>query len=427
MYGEKKRENGQWMTDGDPFYLPVVREWFAGVVGSLRANGNNDTGKILACEPYAGSLSLPRYVAQDMPELNASVEWFAYDIEPNPEPVIDGISIQYADTLLSIPAPVNGDSSAASPVNGDGFMYDVIVTNPPYLARNSATRRGIVFPESSRADMYQVALDTCLASAAYVASIIPESFITSKYPKNRCAMCVSLKHGLFTDTDCPVCLALFVPERVQSTLIVSRDGSALGTIGELVELDSRLLGDDGGSQRVIRFNDPNGDVGLHAADGSTRSIRFTRASEEDIPASSVKVSSRSLSRLSRVDGEPVTNEQIAEANRVLNEWRDSTGEVFMTAFKGPRKDGGYRRRLSFRDAARILARAINADSVHNDNSVPTAHNDSTVNNVNNGNNAGNDSSVSSSGSSVHSDNNSTGNATGNARGNQRSDNRLRLW
>lgn len=354
-YGDSKREHGQWMTDGDPFYLPVVTGELSRIIRGL---SGDDGRRVVACEPYAGALSLPRYVLGDVDGAGL-LDWFAFDIEPNPEPVMSGVRVREADTLGSIPLPVGDDGSPVDAVNDYGYAYDLIVTNPPYLARNSATRRGIVFPGTTRRDdLYQVALDTCLSSAAYTVAIIPESFITSKYPKDRCIMCVSLRHGLFTDTDCPVCLAFFGPVPTGAGMrIITNSGESLGTLDSLLRLDRELLG-DGDSAGFLRCNDPNGDVGLHATDGSTRSIRFTRASEDDIPASSVKVSSRSLSRISRTDGKPITDDQIERANRLLNQWRDDTGEILMTAFKGPRRDGGYRRRLSFRDATRILLKAI---------------------------------------------------------------------
>lgn len=51
---------------------------------------------------------------------------------------------------------------------------------------------------------------------------------------------------------------------------------------------------------------------------------------------------------------------IGRCNETLAEWRDATNDVFLTAFKGTRDDGRYRRRLSFAIAARIVAGAIAA-------------------------------------------------------------------
>lgn len=343
-YGLMKREHGQWMTEGNPFYMPVFKEWLDGIC----AHEN-----ITACEPYAGSLSLIRHIRETMPTLESCIKWTAFDIQPNPEPVIDDVNIITADTLLNIP--------------GD---YDLIITNPPYLARNSATRRHLPFNDGGKPydDLYQVALDTCLQHADHAALIIPESFITSKFDKSRCSHVISLKAGLFNDTDCPVCLALFDDDVSmygndgRMTMIHDNTGRMIDSLSGL-ELKSMESLYSKGSDIGLTFNDPHGDVGLHAVDsGNTADIRFVRGMDSDISPDEIKVSSRSLTRISRKDGKPITDAQIMMANHILDSWRDETNDVFMTSFKGARKDGKYRRRLAFREAGMILRKAINENS-----------------------------------------------------------------
>ena len=57
--------------------------------------------------------------------------------------------------------------------------YDVAITNPPYLAKNSATRRKLKYSYPEYEDLYQKCLEVMLEKTQFVAAIIPESFITS--------------------------------------------------------------------------------------------------------------------------------------------------------------------------------------------------------------------------------------------------------
>ena len=334
-----RRSAGQWMTDGDPFYMPVFAEWLDGVYSKI------GKAHITACEPYAGKLGLVAHLrARGLDD--GRIDWSAYDIAPQDELLADGIEIMKANTLRSIPS---------SP-------YDLIVTNPPYLARNSARRRGLPFPFDERgagiekpADLYQFALDTCLESASYCVMLIPESFITCRYDKGRCDAILSLRGGLFEDTDCPVCLALFSPHgREGGPLIYSNGGKLLGELDGIRRESDRLIGN---KANPIKMNDPDGDCSLIAIDSTAgRSIRF--AGREAVRREDVKVSSRALTRCSRADGKPITQEILDEANRILATWRDETADVLMTPFKGVRKDGLYRRRLAFAEAKGILSTAI---------------------------------------------------------------------
>ena len=337
-----RREHGQWMTDGNPFYAKPFHDWFHAI---MRAEPNG----IKACEPYAGALGLVAHLREEMPESTNIIAWRAFDIQPDDaNNRVHDVDIEQANTLHGIP----------------GAPYDMIITNPPYLARNSARRRGLGFPyDSDYADLYQVALDTCLQNADNVAAIIPESFITSPFDKSRCESIISLKAGLFTDTDCPVCLALFTSEtdaymHAKPTMMYDNEGMPIGSMDELNMSHENILHADADIP-ALTFNDPYGDVGLHALDSSAgESILFDRGSDDDIPPSSVKASSRGLTRISRKDGIAITDRQISKANEILADWRHATNDVFMTAFKGARKDGKYRRRLAFREASLILGKAL---------------------------------------------------------------------
>ena len=91
----------------------------------------------------------------------------------------------------------------------------ICITNPPYLANYSARRKsmwpmvGEYFEDSGRSDLYEIALDKCLGSYDHVVAIIPETFIHSTYPKDRCHSIVILEE---------------TPSRIQLSQFVSLAG-----------------------------------------------------------------------------------------------------------------------------------------------------------------------------------------------------------
>jgi hypothetical protein len=131
-------------------------------------------------------------------------------------------------------------------------------------------------------------------------------------------------------------------------------------IGRYDDLRSRLADDFYGlNDFYFKFNDPRGQIGLRGVDDTkTASIRFCRGDEID-PAK-IKPTSRAITRISgRFDlaGDDLDG-AINEANRILQNYRAQTHDVFMTSFKGLRDDGFYRRRLDFKIAGKILSKSL---------------------------------------------------------------------
>lgn len=93
--------------------------------------------------------------------------------------------------------------------------YNVCITNPPYLSKNSATRRHLDFPDTEYDDLYKLCLEKMLENCKYVAAIIPETFITSGEFTDRLFSVISLNCKMFDDTDCPVCLAMFIEDKTE--------------------------------------------------------------------------------------------------------------------------------------------------------------------------------------------------------------------
>ena len=302
-----KRSNGQYYTARNPFDHPAFLEW-AAAAGLPR-------GRVL--EPFAGANSLIHYLSN----MGLCRDFTSFDIEPaSPE-------VEQRDTIADFPSG-----------------YDICITNPPWLAKNSATVRGIPFPDASFDDLYKVALNECLNNCTFVAALVPESFVRADLFTDRLYAFVSLTGNLFKDTGHPVGLALFTESNHSSTTRVWSGDRYIGKLDALKQMRP-LPQKDGPS---ISFNIPDGNVGLIALDNTVEpSIRFCEAKE--LAGYKVKPTGRHITKLS-VDG-PI---QLQNWNSFLDEFRVKTGDVLMTSYKGIRKYGRYRRRLDWQLARGII-------------------------------------------------------------------------
>jgi hypothetical protein len=304
----KKRQNGQFFTEGNPFKHRAFRDW-------ARLCGLPD---ITILEPFAGANKLIDHLA-DMELCNESV---SFDISPADN------RVGYRDTLRDFPSE-----------------FDVCITNPPWLARNSATVRGLRFPECGYDDLYKHTLEKCLDNCGWVAALVPESFIRAGLFQERLSDFVSLTSNLFTDTGHPVGMALFQPAPLEDVKVWSGHSK----IGWLSDMESLRPNPKQNGQEIL-FNIPDGNVGLIALDNIREaSIRFCDVME--LADYKVKKTGRPITKL-LVSG----NINIPVWNDYLSWFREQTKDVLMTCYKGIRKDGKYRRRLDWN-----LARGI----VHN--------------------------------------------------------------
>ena len=314
---DKKRANGRYYTRGNPFQLEPFQRW--------AENSNLDQQIVL--EPFAGAKDIPQLV--NSAHLRCR-DWTFYDIEPGAKGIVQ------RDTLTDFPKGFN-----------------ICITNPPWLARNSATRRGLPFPAATNHDdLYKYAVEQCLTYCPWVAAIIPEAFIRSGLFLKRLCDFISLvpqtqnnesrnTSYMFDDTEHPVGLALFAPNAT-SDVGLWRNNQLLGKLGEL----QRHLPPHSRNRSIV-FNEPNGNLGLIAIDNTVAaSIRFCPPAE--LGEYKVRTHCRSITKIGvpwRVDMDML--------NARLAIIREKTHDVFLTAFKGLRRDGHYRRRLDW-----ALARAI---------------------------------------------------------------------
>ena len=304
----RKRAQGQFYTLGNPFKLRPFRDWAkkAGLPGNT------------ILEPFAGA----NHIIKTLQHVGVCKNFKSYDLTPS-DP-----DVKQRDTIKKFPK---------------GF--DVCITNPPWLARNSATRRGLPFPDTEYDDLYKHCLKLCLDNCGYVAALVPASYLQSGLFRERLQTYILLHDMLFNDTENPVCLSLFGDKPTGQVEIYHDDRS----IGALDELEEKLPGQN--PDKRVRFNNPEGELGFISFDNTREpSIKFCPASEiADYP---IKVSSRFITRISGDFGD--VSKLIRKLNRKIQAFRDKTSDVFLTPFKGIRDDGQYRRRMEFSLARRFI-------------------------------------------------------------------------
>ena len=300
-----KRQRGQFFTTENPFNYTAFRYW------AERAGLPNE----VILEPFAGENSLILHLQK----MGLCLNFISFDISPASK------NVDSRDTLLSFPKG-----------------YKIIITNPPWLARNSATVRGLSFPSSIYDDIYKYALEKCLSNCEYLAALVPESFIRSNLFQDRLHTFVSITKPIFVDTNHPVGLALFCPEKSNDIVIYSGERF----VGSLSHI-KRMLPIPKGTKEII-FNKPEGNLGLIALDNTLEpSIRFCKAS--DLEGYEVKHHCRHITKLS-VSGKLHINKW----NDFINNFRLATYDVLLTSYRGLRKDGKYRRRLDWKLARGVI-------------------------------------------------------------------------
>lgn len=301
--GRQKREDGRYYTQANPFTLRPFRRWASRI----------RLGDRVVLEPFAGRNDLARMLKG----AGLCARFASYDINPA------GPGVKRRDTLARFPTG-----------------YDVCISNPPWLGRSSARRRRIRYPDIGFDNLYKHCLELALENCRYVGFIIPASFLQSGLFRERLSDMVFINGRAFVDTENPVCLALFGDPTPDAR--VYNDDRPAGTISGLERFIPPL-----GRGVPVRFNDRCGSLGLVGIDNTVGpSIRFCRGG--DIPHD-VKHSSRSITRISGV-----RRPDICELNRRLRIFREKTHDVFLTPFKGLRRDGMYRRRLDYAMARRFV-------------------------------------------------------------------------
>ena len=317
-----KKSKGQYFTFYNPFEHELFYEW-------LNKIDNIDSRIIL--EPFCGINSIPFLLNK----MNFDFNWHCFDIDKKniSKNRMPNINIEVKNCFTRFPKG-----------------YNVIITNPPYLSQHSAKRQNIDFPSIKYDNLYKLSLSLMLKNSDYIAAILPESFITQPLFKSRLYGVISINNKVFNDTEFPVCLALFLPEKSKKHWVyLGRE--KIGYYHDLKKLMIQPL-----KKYKVKFNEPDGEIALRAIDnGYEDSICFFKGN--NFQNLKINKMSRHFTRIS-VDINTDMDLIIIEANNILKNLRETTHDLFLTSFKGLRKDGKYRRRLDYRTARYIINKAI---------------------------------------------------------------------
>lgn len=241
----------------------------------------------------------------------------------------------------------------------------IIITNPPYLTNYSAKRKGIYdnvkkyFDSCDYDDLYQLAIEKCLINDFGV-MIIPETFINSKFPKNRLVSITVIEDDLFDDTENPVCVICFDNKNKHHEEIkIYKNDTLLGNLWQYEKMrksPSKILD--------IKFNSLKGQIALRAVDTTNPSkpIAFMRPDEIDYDLSTIKHSSRLITLIEVNLETDVIEKMINHSNEILSDFRSRTNDILLSPFKGNKKNGERRRRLDYSTARAILENAYELSS-----------------------------------------------------------------
>ncbi len=315
---EKKLVYGQFFTKEPLWIKPQIKEFIL-----------NSNCKI-AYDPFAGKGDLLKAAR----EILGFEDVFGLDIDNTLEWVVN-------DSLVKIPHLKNA----------------IIITNPPYIAKQSATRKKInlskYFELSKYDDVYLIALDKMLEAQNSVVAIIPESFINSSYAqKNKLHSITILEENPFVDTENPVCVACFdcIKKPLKEIKIYKNDK----LINNLEYIKNIRI--EPKNNIEMSFNNLQGWLGLRAVDSTNDNTTISFDFKENFDydwEEHIKVSSRHFSLINL--NVPTENRKIFidECNLLVEQIRKKSYDILLTPFKGNTKNGVRRRRLDFR-----LARAI---------------------------------------------------------------------
>lgn len=247
----------------------------------------------------------------------------------------------------------------------------IIITNPPYLTKYSASRKRLNIKKEyfkNHTDLYQLAIEKMLAAQDYVVAIVPETYINSKYFEKNLSRIYSitiLTENPFEDTENPVCVVCFDNIKKNPPEIkVYVDDEFINTYSYFSNL--RMIPKN---NYEIKFNSKNGKLALRAVDLTTenKKIRFYTRDELNYDLSKIGISSRLITLIDLDCTDIDINLLVNECNRLLEDYRNVSKDITLSPFKGNTKDGKRRRRLDYKTARCIVENAIS--NVRRDNNA----------------------------------------------------------
>ena len=306
----KKREQGRYYTEGNPFVLKPFVNW---------AQKINLKDKVVL-EPFAGANN----IIHALQKQGYAGEYNSFDVQPAHNDVVK------KDTIKKFP-----------------LGFEVAITNPPWLAKNSAHRRGLLFPLTIYDDLYKHCLELMLEHCKYVGALVPATFLQSNLFRQRLDSFIVLHNKqMFFDTENPVGFALFSNATARTKIYYDNT-----FIGYLKSLEQHLPKPTKTAQ--IKFNEPKGNLGFIAFDNTKhRSIQFIKGQE--ISEHKIKHTTRMITRIDVDISNKNLNSLIHDLNNDIHLFRTNTNDVFLTPFKGLRADGQYRRRMEYSLAKQLI-------------------------------------------------------------------------
>lgn len=245
------------------------------------------------------------------------------------------------DSLLNIPKIKNS----------------ITITNPPYLTNYSAKRKGIYekvekyFDTCNYDDIYQLAIEKCLANDFGI-MIVPETFINSRFPKNRLVSITIIEDQLFNDTENPICVICFNNKnKPYDQIDIYKNNKLIEKLGYFEKM--RRIPH---KNIYIKFNAPKGQIALRAVDMTNpqKPISFMRPGEIDYNLADIKHSSRLITVIEVKADDQKIDKIIKHSNQILFDFRKKTYDVLLSPFKGNKKNGERRRRLDYMTARAFL-------------------------------------------------------------------------
>jgi hypothetical protein len=302
-----KRLLGQFYTTTDPFSTSdAFAIWYQLIP--------KDTTIL---EPFAGAGHLFSYIAAN---------WDGFDLEPNHP------DVSQRDTIANFP-----------------IGYKVCITNPPYLAKTVISRKKLPVVLNHE-DLYLDALQKCLDHCDYIAAIVPSTFWNQNLFKDRLYAWDKFDMELFSDTDNPAGVAYFVPNKVNKTRTFIN--------GKEVHLNA--------NNTPITINFPvifnPQDLSPYLVNGidtiEKNNIHVRKIDGFDVSKlldnnGKCKTTNRNMFP---IICENLRDEDLPQINKMIGDWREETQDFFLTSFKSCKKDGKYRKRISFKEVRWLLQR-----------------------------------------------------------------------
>jgi len=236
------------------------------------------------------------------------------------------------------------DSIASIPDHPD---HVICITNPPFVHRTHAPRRGIFISFGTAPDYYILALRRCLTAFRYVVAIIPERFLTIDFSQSvghRLRLIDVIEtDDLFTDTQFPVCVACWGPGHPRE-IAVYKNGIYIKTRHDIMAAIPTEIVDG------IKVKAWDGQLGLVSYDSGMiyDPMRF---------CSPGRVMNSTYRPRVRVSTKIDPTLLIRECNAVLRQLRFDTADLALHPFQKTHA-GVRRRRLLTQMTRRIVSRAI---------------------------------------------------------------------